>query len=138
MEFSPYKARDFLRSSNDIVIQSRETSKKLADIALYDSIRKNLEAIGEKNFPYSNIKIHFFGSRIIGLATEESDLDIFVEIDDNFCSNSERSWDHDEKYSKLASKVETDGCWEVKERVLRTAVPIIISIYLPMKLNCEF
>lgn len=47
------------------------------DPKLYD-IKHNLQMDLDRHF--SNVKIHFFGSRIIGLATKESDLDIFIEI----------------------------------------------------------
>lgn len=44
----------------------------------YESLLTNLSMCIEQ-FSNKRIKLHLFGSRIIGLADEQSDLDIFVE-----------------------------------------------------------
>lgn len=137
MAFSPNTAREFIKTSDSVVARMQETSKKLQDPSSYEPVLQSLKELARGQFPYSTIEVHAFGSRVIGVASDESDLDIFVEIDGSFCSQYLVSQVHDAKYRKLASAVENSRQWLVKERVLRTAVPIIICDYLPMKLNCD-
>lgn len=137
MDFSVKRARDFLKTSDNVVYQMRETSKKLTDYRIYEPIRQSLMTLASSQFPNSIIDVHFFGSRVMGVATDQSDLDIFVEINGNYCSMYDVSQEHEQKYIKLASAVEKNNAWLVKERVLRAAIPIIICVYLPMKLDCR-
>ena len=55
-----------------------EQGLNLKSKAKYDSIKSNLQSLLNKEFKKPNI--HFYGSRIIGVAENNSDLDIFIEI----------------------------------------------------------
>lgn len=44
----------------------------------YDGIKANLQSLLKK--PFGNPNVHFYGSRMIGVAENNSDLDIFIEI----------------------------------------------------------
>lgn len=55
---------------------------KRSDILSYEEIYDNLKFDLEellRNY-YDNVEVHFFGSRLMGLADDKSNLDIFVEI----------------------------------------------------------
>lgn len=132
MYFNAIIAREFLKTSDNVVSRMRESSKKLTDRGIYEPIRQNLKALACSQFPNSDIEVHFFGSRVIGVATDQSDLDIFIEIE-----NASRD-DQEKNFKKIASAVEIDTNWHVKEQLLKTAIPIIICVYKPMNLNCKF
>lgn len=55
-----------------------EDNNELLDVSDNVPLKLNLQKLLA---PYFNdVKIHFYGSRIVGAYTEDSDLDIFVEI----------------------------------------------------------
>jgi DNA polymerase sigma len=69
----------FLLRCDASVALACEKSQKLKNVALY----KNLIDFLEKNISYElgkGVKCHLFGSRMIGLGTDDSDLDIYLEI----------------------------------------------------------
>ena len=133
-------ARDFMKTSDQIVKQMAEKSKKLVDVEeMFKPIRNNLMSITQAQFPNSSIDIHFFGSRVIGVATDESDLDIFIEIDGKYSVSSDVKNDlgHDNKFTKLVSAVQANNDWIFQKSILKTAVPIVTCIYSPMNINCK-
>lgn len=76
------KTTKFLYQSETIVSKAIENAKLLKDESQYESIRTDLKnrlfAIG------MNVNVYFYGSRIIGLANNQSDLDIFIEFGKRF------------------------------------------------------
>lgn len=136
MTFNGAKAHDFLLDYKDKVEELTQTSKYLKDLSNYTQIEKSIEKSAASEFGY--VDVHFFGSRIIGLATNESDLDIFVDVTgDKFYKTFRVSPEHDANYRKLASAIDRSSRWIIKEKVLRTSVPIIITVYRPTSLNCK-
>lgn len=119
-------ALEFMKTSDYVVIKMCEKSEKLASLWNYEQIRQNLKKLANAQFPNS-ADVFFFGSRIMGLATDESDLDIYVQI---------TGTEDKVKYNKIASAVEVNNAWQVKAKVDAT-VPIIICVFLPMELNCD-
>lgn len=69
---------DFLNRCDSTVKPMFLKSEFLKDEKRYEELKEQLELLLEEH--YENVKVHFFGSRIIGLADDESDLDIFIEI----------------------------------------------------------
>jgi hypothetical protein len=53
-------------------------SEKLKFEPQYEGLRIGLQNILQLRF--KNVRVHLYGSRFIGVATNESDLDIYVEI----------------------------------------------------------
>ena len=72
------KTGDFLSSCDTIVNSLCSKGVALMDETEYDGIKMSLEALLRKH--YDTVKVYFFGSRFIGLANDNSDLDIFVDI----------------------------------------------------------
>lgn len=73
---------EMLKMKDSSVDLSCAKSMNLQNEHQYEALRTNLE---EKiSSLHDNVQIHFYGSRIIGLANDESDLDIYVEIGDFF------------------------------------------------------
>lgn len=130
-------AENFMKTHEEVVENLRKKSVELADLSHYIEIKDNIKKVVGNLFPYSNIEIHFFGSRIIGVGSDDSDLDIFVDIDGKFKSNFFNNRDSDNRFNKVASALRSNRDWMVVKEVLRTRVPVIICEYLPMKLKCK-
>jgi predicted nucleotidyltransferase len=134
--FNADKARNFLIDSDRIVSRLCETSKNLADLSRYEDVRRTIKSITEKA-QFGSPKVHLFGSRVIGVGTDASDLDIFVEIGGNFSNRLVASHSTDHRFNRLADAVEEHRDWRVDERVLRTRVPVIKTVYKPQQLECR-
>lgn len=68
----------FINNCDRTIFFMCNKSQALKDELQYEKIKLDLKfLIGRYS---DNVKIHLFGSRIIGLAKVDSDLDIFVEI----------------------------------------------------------
>lgn len=139
MAFSTVKANDFLPKSEAIVTNLRWKSKELQNLFRYSAISDEI-----KSLVWSAVKlpckVEFFGSRVIGVASEESDLDVFVEIDGKTYSmyppaRNGRHYDH---FNKLQSAVMLSDKWRYKDSAKMTAVPVIFTVYKPMNLDCKY
>jgi DNA polymerase sigma len=133
LNFSEHKAQDFLHRCNSLVASSTRTSKKLADLSQYEKIRDSITCLASRGF--GSVDVYFFGSRIIGVASEESDMDIFVDTGGNF--NSSYASRNDAQFQKFASALSLGRDWLINKKVLRTRVPIVIAVYRPLGLNCK-
>lgn len=137
-KFDKDSAKQFLKDCDAKISQMCAISRDLTNESLYSMISQSIM--------YSHIicctaKFHFFGSRVIGVATRESDLDIFV---DNFrrfhCSYSTYAKDKtifDGELTRIASCLEENPSWKVERLVMETAVPIIKAVYLPLNIRCK-
>lgn len=76
------KYRNFLNNCDGIVEQAVEVSESLSDPLKYAKIENTIEA-ALLRFYRQRTRLYVYGSRAYGLATETSDLDIFVDVDDN-------------------------------------------------------
>ena len=72
------QTRKFLDSVDIHVDSAIKESEELRDESKYETLKHNLQMDLTQHF--ANSKIIFYGSRINGLATKESDLDILIEI----------------------------------------------------------
>lgn len=81
MDFNSIKANSFLRNKDLKVADLVLRSKKMKS-SNYRGIRKNI--ISLSGAPFGDVDVHFFGSRIIGLATKSSDLDVFIDTGGNY------------------------------------------------------
>ncbi|XP_070499663.1 terminal uridylyltransferase Tailor-like [Chironomus tepperi] len=81
-------------------------------------------------------KIHFYGSRVIGLAQKDSDLDIYIEYGDNF--NSDKNVERDRQVlEKIVSIIENAVTWKITAKILTASVPILQVIYVPNNIKCD-
>lgn len=73
-----------MSKADQFIDSASENSKELQDESKYEKLKSSLEKHLRPYF--NNLKVHFYGSRIIGVATEQSDLDISIEISElKFC-----------------------------------------------------
>lgn len=121
------------------VSQASHISLKLMDLKQYDNIKKDL--INAIKFE-SNPIIQFYGSRAHGLATEKSDLDIFVDFDDGrgkgkkFYSNKNKEEDN-----KILDKINDAlkvAPWKVNDYIFSAKVPLVKATHLPTNIDCKY
>jgi DNA polymerase sigma len=74
------QTRIFLDTIDATVIPAIKESEALKSDSKYEALLLNLQM--DLNQYFVNAKVHLYGSRVIGLATKESDLDIFIETGD--------------------------------------------------------
>jgi hypothetical protein len=74
------KTRLFLDNCNTIVDAAYQDSITLKGEHQYLALKNTLEMLLEQQFGMGRVRVHFFGSRVVGLADAKSDLDIYVEI----------------------------------------------------------
>lgn len=134
--FKEEKANKFIENGNRIVSSLSLTSETLSSGWKFEEIRQDIKNILSRTF--GNVDVHFFGSRIIGLGTPDSDLDIFIDLGGKFYSTYTVGSEHDKNFGKLESALRSSKNWKIQKTILRTAVPIIIVEYLPLGLSCKF
>lgn len=133
MSFDEAKAKEFMATCDATMSSMAETSRLLAGSWKFEEIRENLRKMN-KDF----VDIHFFGSRIIGVGTPESDLDIFIDTGGKFESFYMSFGEFDPRYDDLETSLTLSPDWTIQRKVLKTAVPIITAKYLPLDLICKF
>lgn len=137
MEFDANKARNFLSQSDEVVASLVVTSRKLSGLAQYQKVCEHVKLLCQDAFNEFSVDVHLFGSRIIGLASETSDLDIFVDIGERFYSTYVASKDMKLRFEKLVEALQVACNWQVKKLYSDAAIPVMKLIYLPMQLECE-
>lgn len=139
MAFNEFAASFYLNKSDEIVNKLCIKSKDLTVMSNYEEIRQKITIAVQKIFPGSTIQVHFFGSRIIGLAGDESDIDIFINIDERFYSSYAKSNKYDHQLNDVAKALrENPREWRIKKSVLKARIPLITCIYKPMGLECKY
>lgn len=73
MDFPTEELRGFYKNNNKIVDRKAELAMTLMEPSKYEEVKDNLQT----KLKFS--KVHFFGSRLLGLANGNSDLDLFIE-----------------------------------------------------------
>jgi hypothetical protein len=83
-KYKPFHAlfKSVMQDSDLKVDHLCQLSKNLQNNSLqYEHLRVNLQNLLSSNLTIgNNVNVYFYGSRISGLATSDSDLDIYVEI----------------------------------------------------------
>lgn len=90
--------------------------------------------------------VHFYGSRVVGIANEESDLDIFVSVDEgpnlptrNAYYNGRPKKEQIKILELLRTNFFQDPDWSVEKSQIsyKATVPILYAHYLPRDLHCK-
>ena len=69
------------QKSEKLVLNATVEAERLRSMFQYDGMKENLRQI--LNDAGMVTKIHFYGSRVIGLAHSESDMDIYIAFLEN-------------------------------------------------------
>lgn len=139
MAFNAVKADQFLAGSLERVASMTAKSAELKDQRVYYNIRKRLDQMCSKLFNYSSTDVHFFGSRIMGIGTDESDLDVYIVLEGSFDLPFVKDEDHDKRYRKLLEALKISNVlWEYRGMSPDARIPTLTFEYLPMKVHCKF
>lgn len=76
-----FNYRQFLKNCDALVEDAVNVSENLSDLSKYSNILKSLRN-GIWQDHRQNVNVYFYGSRACGLATKSSDLDIFIDVND--------------------------------------------------------
>lgn len=139
MAFDQIKADSFLGKSRDVIPEMTAKSLELKDAALYQHIRRRIANVCNLIYQYSSTDVHFFGSRVIGVATDESDLDTYVVTEGSFELPYVRSEANDRRFRNLVKALKIENVmWEFKYARTDARIPVMSFTYLPMKVDCEY
>ncbi|XP_057328929.1 uncharacterized protein LOC130669838 [Microplitis mediator] len=106
-----------------------------------DEMRKNeqllLDDLENTIKDYVDAKIHPFGSRISGLGSSNSDLDVFLDCDDLYYKGSVS-----DDISFFLKEVEhslkmNENVWSIKEVIASCRIPIIRIVHKPTNIDCD-
>lgn len=78
---------DFINRSGTKVGNARRGSRKFADLSRYQELETKLKGIFSC---FGDVNIHFYGSRMIGIGSYHSDLDVYIDIGNNFWKGNSR------------------------------------------------
>lgn len=81
MDFPAKVLRNLYDNNDDIVHKKAELAMTLLEPGKYEEVKISLQL----KLKFS--KVHIFGSRLLGLANENSDLDLFIETGKNGIEN---------------------------------------------------
>lgn len=137
------KLYDFTRNYDWIVRGALEEAESMnQEINGYGDISDSLT-----NILYSyDASVDFYGSRVIGIANQGSDLDIFVSVYDgpnleprDAYYNGRSRENQIEVLKVLRSSFWNRRDWEVKKPSIlyNAAVPILYAYYRPWNLDCK-
>ncbi|KAH8369319.1 hypothetical protein KR009_008349, partial [Drosophila setifemur] len=111
---------------------------KLKVIPEYKIIEQDLFKLLAPAFPRKELRVYKFGSRITGIGTRSSDLDLFVDIGNTFHTFEHRA--SKETISKLRA-MRPVFCnshdWRIINVIEQARVPIIKTCHLPTGIECD-
>ncbi|XP_046805964.1 terminal uridylyltransferase Tailor [Lucilia cuprina] len=134
------KTRSLLTTDfNQFFVDHVKIGSKLKFIPDYDLIENDLMAVIKPLFPNDNVKIYKFGSRLAGIGTRESDLDLFIDIGDTFNIFQNRA--DKETLAKLQkvgiSLMNHSKSWKGIIQIDKARVPIIKIIHAHTGIECD-
>lgn len=139
MAFDPIKADNFLSKSRDVITEMTAKSAELKDPAKYQHIQRRLAGVCNLIYQYSSTDVHFFGSRVIGVATDESDLDVYVVTEGSYEVPFVRSEANDRRFRNLVKALKIENVWwDFKSAFPDARIPTMTFTYLPSKIDCEY
>lgn len=133
----PKKTMMFIKTMKPhMIIADGDRRKQLSSCPAHENIIKTLTTLLQPSYP--KLKAYLFGSRITGLGKETSDLDIYLDLEDNY--------DGHYKYSKDALKsfvCSTEQClklsdqWSKLHPVTAARTPILRAWNREEKIDCD-
>ncbi|KAH8248402.1 hypothetical protein KR032_006778 [Drosophila birchii] len=114
---------------------------KLKVIPEYDIIERDLSNLLAPAFPNQQLRVYKFGSRITGIGTRSSDLDVFIDIGE--LSNTFHTFEHrasNATISKLRAMRKFfcgSDDWRIINVIEQARVPIIKTCHLPTGIECD-
>lgn len=132
MNFPVEELCSFLERADKAVQNAVRNSKRFTKVDRYAVIERDL-----LQHVLRSSEIHFYGSRVIGLANHYSNLNIFVELDDETYFEGLARSRQQEAIKSLKKLLQRDPDWAVEIALLESTVPVLRCIYLPKHLKCK-
>lgn len=126
----------FLKNPDEIIQRMHQTAVQLTNLKEFEGIRENVKKLVGSILQTSKIEVHFFGSRVIGIGTCDSDLDIFVEIDGSFVMGVSKN--AADNFNKVVQQFKNSADWKVNTVVVKTPVPVINATPTFKKIDCKY
>ncbi|XP_017891882.1 uncharacterized protein LOC108632082 [Ceratina calcarata] len=131
----PESIENILQHVDDISDTLLQYTQVSLNDNVQDEILESLENSLRAIFP--NVKAYVFGSRVAGLATANSDVDIYVDCGNMYnqdivdCLRK----DHLTQIKQVLSEDREE--WWIKEILTRTRIPLIKLVHKQTGLNCD-
>lgn len=111
---------------------------KLQSIPDYKTIEDNLQSIVAPLFPDQTVRIYPFGSRLAGIATRESDLDLFMDIGGTYNTFQNRGDTETlAKLHKVEKALNKSKYFKHMQVIARARVPILRIIHATSGIECD-
>lgn len=118
---------------------SMQVGEKLKCLPDYSVIENDLMEMLNVEFPQQSIRVYKFGSRLSGIGTRESDLDIFIDVGGNFKNFEHRpSKQSVLPLQKLRNAMKLNPkTWKVLLLAESARVPILKVIHTKTGIECD-
>jgi len=121
----------------DSKLETMELS--LNSFAVHSDVKKLCDSVCSLNIVSSSIDVHVFGSRLYGLATKSSDVDLYLEIDNTFDGKLADNISMQVNLVKTFATqfLSNDKEFQNVKEVCDARVPIVKFYHVPTQLNCD-
>lgn len=130
------RIKQFLSKPLDKVVNSAMADgKALREYGKHEKLRQDILRLITPRYPEA--KIHFFGSRINGLGSKDSDIDIFLELEApiNECFELTSTGRYIDYVKSIMSK--ESGTWKSLTAIKDAKVPILKARYHTESIECD-
>lgn len=128
MNFNNNAAITFIQTCDSKISGMRNIACNLKDPKEYQMVIQRVKELVKRSYPFATVQVLPYGSRIIGIGTSSSDLDLYVEVDG---TNSEKL------FKLLVRLFRNSSDWRVSGVVEKTPVPVISAVSTFNNLNCK-
>lgn len=124
----------FAKNSSRIVRNAAYRSKKFTNLEKYDEIEDSLLRLMYRG---ADCNIYAYGSRTVGIGSNFSDLDIYLDIDNQFAKGNSIKFAREQLFW-LAKRMSHSGKWSIEKLVPTATVPVLRCTYIKNNLSCKF
>lgn len=135
MEFGSEELLRFLHRLDQIVCNATNRSKDFERLEQYNDIQDALRMDVFRK--YENYDVYIYGSRTIGIGAFRSDLDIYLDCDDNFMCGIPYEIARAELVA-LADVMRLNGNWRIESSPVDATVPVLRCVYIPQQMTCKW
>ncbi|XP_017873138.1 PREDICTED: terminal uridylyltransferase Tailor [Drosophila arizonae] len=127
-----------LDDMSDMIRDKYQVADKLKVMPQYDKIEEDLCRLIAPAFANDPVRIYKFGSRITGIGTRSSDLDVFIDIGNSFHLFEHRAGKNTiAKLRVLRGLFVDSDDWRIINVIEQARVPIIKTCHLSSGIECD-
>lgn len=123
----------FAKHSSRIVRNAAYRSKKFTKLEQYDEIEDSLLRMMYRG---ANCDVYAYGSRTVGIGSNYSDLDIYLDIDNQFAKGNPNQFAREQLYW-LAKRMSYNKKWKIELIIPAATVPVLRCVYIDKSLSCK-